>query len=130
MLSRSRPRFRPDEAERLVRECYGVDTGVVSELPSERDQNFHLRESSGRELVLKIASSAEPRSILEFQNQALERVVERDPGLPVPRLLRASGGEDLRTVSNGNGTSFHIRLFERLPGKPLAEVRPQPEQLS
>ncbi len=129
MLSRSRPRFRPDEAERLARECYGVDTGVVSELPSERDQNFHLRESSGRELVLKIASSAEPRSILEFQNQALERVVERDPGLPVPRLLRASGGEDLRTVSSGNGTSFHIRLFERLPGKPLAEVRPQPEPL-
>jgi 4-aminobutyrate aminotransferase-like enzyme/Ser/Thr protein kinase RdoA (MazF antagonist) len=129
VLSRSRPRFRPDDAERFVRENYRLDAAVVAELPSERDQNFHLREPSRRELVLKIASSAEPTSILEFQNRALERVLERDPGLPVPRLLHAVGGEELRAVEGGNGTSFHIRLFERLPGKPLAEVSPQPERL-
>jgi len=90
VLSRSRPRFRPDEAARLVREAYGLEASVVSELPSERDQNFHLKEASGRELVLKIASSAEPRSILDFQNQALARIAERDPGLPIPRLRLTS----------------------------------------
>ncbi len=138
MLSHFRPRFRPEEVERLVRESYGLDADIVAELPSERDQNFHLRETSGRELVLKIASSAEARSILEFQNQALERIRERDPGLPVPRLLRTSGPARARSAgsedwiaeaSDGNGTSFHIRLLERLPGVPLAEVRPHPERL-
>ena len=129
MLSRSRPRFRLDDAERIVRERFGLEAAGVSELPSERDQNFHMRESPRRELVLKIASSAEPRSILEFQNQALARVGQRDPGLPVPRLLRARNGEEIETVEGGNGASFHVRLFERLPGKPIAEARPQSMRL-
>ncbi len=127
MLSRSRPRFHPDEAARLVREAYGLAVSVVSELPSERDQNFHLREASGRELVLKIASSAEPRSILDFQNQALARIAERDPGLPIPRLRLTSGGDPLSTLSDGNGASFLCRLFDHLPGRPLASMRPQSE---
>jgi 4-aminobutyrate aminotransferase-like enzyme/Ser/Thr protein kinase RdoA (MazF antagonist) len=129
VLSRSRPRFRLDDAERIVRERFGLEAAGVSELPSERDQNFHLRESPRRELVLKIASSAEPRSILEFQNQALARVGQRDPGLPVPRLLRARNGEEIETLEGGNGASFHVRLFERLPGKPIAEARPQSMRL-
>jgi 4-aminobutyrate aminotransferase-like enzyme/Ser/Thr protein kinase RdoA (MazF antagonist)/murein DD-endopeptidase MepM/ murein hydrolase activator NlpD len=110
-----------------VREAYGLEASVVSELPSERDQNFHLREASGRELVLKIASSAEPRSILDFQNQALARIAERDPGLPIPRLRLTLRGDQLSTVSDGNGASFLCRLFDHLSGKPLASVRPQSE---
>ena len=129
MLSRSRPRFRAHEAERVARDAYGLEASVLSELPSERDQNFHLREASGRELVLKIASSAEPRSILEFQNQALDWIAERDPGLPIPRLRLTTGGDELCPISDGNGASFLCRLFDHLPGKPLASVRPQSEAI-
>jgi 4-aminobutyrate aminotransferase-like enzyme/Ser/Thr protein kinase RdoA (MazF antagonist) len=128
-LSRSRPRFRPEDATRLVREAYGLESSVVSELPSERDQNFHLREASGRELVLKIASSAESRSILDFQNQALERVAERDPGLPIPRLRRSSKGERIAAITDAGGTSFLCRLFDHLSGKPLASARPQSDKI-
>ncbi len=110
-----------------MREAYGLEAAVVSELPSERDQNFHLREAPGRELVLKIASAAESRSILDFQNQALERIGERDPGLPIPRLRRTSGGDRIAAMSDENGSSFLCRLFDRLPGKPLAAARPQSE---
>ena len=129
MLSRSRPRFRPDEAARLVREAYGLEASVVSELPSERDQNFRLKESPGHELVLKIASSAESPSILDFQNQALERIAQRDPGLPIPRLRLTSGGDPLATLSDDDGASFLCRLFDHLPGKPLASMRPQSERI-
>jgi 4-aminobutyrate aminotransferase-like enzyme/Ser/Thr protein kinase RdoA (MazF antagonist) len=125
-LTRARPRFRSDEVERFARDTYGLEASVVSELPSERDQNFHLRERSGRELVLKIASAAESRSILDFQNQALERIAERDPGLPIPRLRLTSGGDRISPMSGGNGV-FLCRLFDHLPGKPLATVRPQSE---
>jgi 4-aminobutyrate aminotransferase-like enzyme/Ser/Thr protein kinase RdoA (MazF antagonist) len=129
MLSRSRPRFAPDEAEQLVRELYGLEARVVSELPSERDQNFHLREASGCELVLKIASSVESPSVLDLQNQALARIAERDPLLPVPRLRLTKDGERMASKSDGSGQSFHCRLFDHLPGKPLAMVRPQSERL-
>lgn len=129
MLSRSRPRFRQPEAERLVREAYGLEASVVSELPSERDQNFHLEDASGLELVLKIASSAESPSILDFQNQALERIAERDPGLPIPRLRLTTAGDRISAISDGNGASFLCRLFDHLPGRPLATVRPHSERL-
>ena len=112
-----------------MREAYGLDVTVISELPSERDQNFHLRESSGRELVLKIASSAESPSVLDFQNQALARVLERDPALPVPRLRGTETGEPTCVLSNGTGASFLCRLFDRLPGAPFALVRPHSERL-
>ncbi|HEY7700540.1 MAG TPA: phosphotransferase, partial [Vicinamibacteria bacterium] len=129
MLARSRPRFRADDAVRIARESYGIEAAVVAELPSERDQNFHLKEPSGRELVLKIASSSESRSILDFQNQALERISRRDPGLPIPRLRPTSAGAAMALSSDGNGTSFFCRLFDHLPGRPLATVRPHPEAL-
>ena len=129
MLSRSRPRFRPPDAERILRQAYGLEATAVSELPSERDQNFHVKEKSGREMVLKIASSAEPRSILDFQNQALERISERDPELPIPRLRRTTDGESISTAPDGEGVSFLCRLFDHLPGTPLAARRPQPEGL-
>jgi 4-aminobutyrate aminotransferase-like enzyme/Ser/Thr protein kinase RdoA (MazF antagonist)/murein DD-endopeptidase MepM/ murein hydrolase activator NlpD len=129
VLSRARPRFRATEAERIARESYGVEAKVVSELPSERDQNFHLREPSGRELVLKIASSSEPRSVLDFQNQALERISRRDPGLPIPRLRPTFAGAAMALSSDGNGGSFLCRLFDHLPGRPLAAVRPHPQPL-
>ena len=112
-----------------MRESYGLEAAVVAELPSERDQNFHLREPTGRELVLKIASSSESRSVLDFQNQALERISRRDPALPVPRLRPTSAGDAMAASSGGNGASFLCRLFDHLPGKPLATVRPHPEPL-
>jgi 4-aminobutyrate aminotransferase-like enzyme/Ser/Thr protein kinase RdoA (MazF antagonist) len=102
-----------------VRDAYGLSASVLSELPSERDQNFHLRDGSGRELVLKIASSAESPEVIDFQNQALAWIAARDAAIPIPRLCGATTEE----------SSFLCRLFERLPGKPLARVRPHSERL-
>jgi 4-aminobutyrate aminotransferase-like enzyme/Ser/Thr protein kinase RdoA (MazF antagonist) len=129
VLRTSRPRFAAHDSERLVRESYGIHAEVVSELPSERDQNFHLRASSGEELILKIASSAESPSVLAFQNRALERLSGRDPGLPIPRMRPTLRGEEMATLADRAGTSFLCRLFERLPGKPLAVARPHSDAL-
>ncbi len=129
MLSQARPRLRSEEAESLVRNTFGIDATFVSELPSERDQNFLLREASGRELILKIASAAEARSILDFQNQALERVARRNPSLPVPRLRNTPAGATIADVIDGNGGAHFCRLFDYLPGRPLASVRPHRDEL-
>jgi 4-aminobutyrate aminotransferase-like enzyme/Ser/Thr protein kinase RdoA (MazF antagonist) len=131
VLSHARPRFRSAEAERVVLEAFGLDAVFVSELPSERDQNVLLRESSGREIVLKIASASESRAVLELQNQALDRVARRDPDLPVPRLRPARSGEAIVDVdvSEGECGSHLCRLFDYLPGRPLASVRPRRDEL-
>lgn len=129
MLSHTRPRFRSEQAESLVKGVYGLDATFVSELPSERDQNFLLRDRSGPELVLKIASAAETRSILEFQNQALELVRRNDPEIPVPRLRPTPSGEVIADASDGNGGAHFCRLFDYLPGRPFASVRPRSDEL-
>jgi 4-aminobutyrate aminotransferase-like enzyme/Ser/Thr protein kinase RdoA (MazF antagonist)/murein DD-endopeptidase MepM/ murein hydrolase activator NlpD len=129
VLSRARPRFQAEEAVDLVRRFYGLEARYVSELPSERDQNFHLRDSSGHGLVLKIANASEERSVLEFQNQALAHILSRDPEMLVPRLRLAANGEDICGIRDGNGSGFFVRLFDHLPGKTLASVRPQTDSL-
>ena len=53
----------------LIRE-YGL-RGKLSPLVSERDQNFRLDATDGRQFVVKIAHSAEPAQITDFQIQAL-----------------------------------------------------------
>lgn len=66
-----RPKFSFKEVPPLIQSLYGL-SGVVRELPSERDQNFYFRETFGREYVLKISATAEKKEVLEFQNKAME----------------------------------------------------------
>jgi 4-aminobutyrate aminotransferase-like enzyme/Ser/Thr protein kinase RdoA (MazF antagonist) len=129
MLSGARPRFRAEEAEDFLRRLYGVEASFVSELPSERDQNFHLRDSSGCGLVLKIANASEALSVLEFQNQALAHIRSRDPEIRLPRLRRAATGEEICRLGDGNGSEFLVRLFDYLPGRTIASVRPHTDSL-
>src|SRR5690348_1233514 len=69
----SAPRLTREAVERLALELYGIDCSAEP-LPSERDQNFLLRDSSGAQFVLKIANSQEDPAILDLQNRALEHL--------------------------------------------------------
>src|SRR6516225_7378844 len=80
------PRFGCEDASRIAEELFGV-RGAASPLPSERDQNFLIRAEPGDRFVLKIANSGERREVLEFQNEILDRLAERCPGLRFPRAL-------------------------------------------
>jgi len=64
----------PDAPEKevldlLIRE-YGL-RGNLTQLVSERDQNFRVNATDGRQFVVKIANSAEPAQSTDFQIQAL-----------------------------------------------------------
>ena len=119
MLKATRPRLTPAEAKQILLDGYDVEADGVSELPSERDQNFLVDSSEGR-LVLKIANAAEPPEIIDFQNQALTHISEKSPELPVPRLRRTRAGERSLVLKGGN----LCRLLDYLDGKPLARARP------
>jgi 4-aminobutyrate aminotransferase-like enzyme/Ser/Thr protein kinase RdoA (MazF antagonist) len=127
-ISFKRPTFAPDDALALAHKRYGLD-GSVSELPSERDQNFLIVAAAGERFVLKIAQANEQRPILELQHRALERLAERAPGLAVPRVVRATDGSDLFAVMLPNGAEHFVRLFAWVPGRVLAETTPHPSAL-
>ena len=60
---------------------------LTAHLDSERDQNFRLRTTDGRDYVLKIANPAEERSVTNLQTEVLRHVASRDPSLPIPRIF-------------------------------------------
>jgi 4-aminobutyrate aminotransferase-like enzyme len=112
-LVRTAPRLTPADAVRLAAELYSLDA-TADELPSERDQNFHLRDAAGVQYVLKIANSQESREILDLQNQALVFLADRVPNLAWPRLV--SGIEERGHL---------VRLLTWVDGVCLAHVRPR-----
>lgn len=86
----------------------------VTELGSERDQNFLLVADDGRRRVLKVANRKEVRAFLEAENAVMRSVAST--GLcpvPVPTIDGpeiASSGEHL------------VRVITHLPGRTLATV--------
>lgn len=147
-----RPRFTAAEAIQITAELFGRVAVEAQSLPSERDQNFYIREASGENTVLKIAGTAEEPAVLDFQNEVLtylasqpqfnrdgqQKLAAKDDrlkGVPrfhasaFPQPLPTLAGETLATVTAADGRTFHIRLLSFLPGVPLAETNPQTPEL-
>lgn len=117
------PQFTAAEAEQLALHEFAL-TARASALPSERDQNFLLATPAGEKFVLKFAKSDEDRSVLEFQNAALEWVAARAPQLAVPRLRPLVNGATLAEARSGAGQLHYMRLIGWLDGELYAAVRP------
>ena len=90
-INRIRPKFTQEDSLRIVENLYHLE-GVIKELPSERDQNYHLKTSTGDNFVLKIAASSEKRKTLEFQNDVMNHCSEEsmDSYKDFIRIIRQS----------------------------------------
>lgn len=117
ILESPRPDVRTAEAEGAAEREFGVRSRATA-LGGERDANFHLRGPDGEHL-LKVANAAEPDALLDFQGAALEHVALRDPGLPVPRVLRTLAGERWACCEGGDGSRFRVRMMSYAAGEPL-----------
>jgi len=104
----------------LAREIYGVDARA-SALPSERDQNFLLRDQSGEKYVLKIANALEDRALLEAQQQAMARIAERAP--LCQRIAPALSGDFLTEIQSASGAGHLVWMVTWLSGATLGGVR-------
>src|ERR1700733_11588235 len=103
------PRYTNDDAVRLARELYGLSLAAES-LPSERDQNFLLRDSAGPRFVLKIANRDEALEVLDLQNKLLAQLGAIATGLEFPRLVTATSGLAITPVAGDDGAAYFVRL--------------------
>ncbi|MBO0723952.1 MAG: aminotransferase class III-fold pyridoxal phosphate-dependent enzyme [Blastocatellia bacterium] len=121
------PNFSLEEATALARDLYGLDAAAFA-LPSERDQNFLLRDRSGAQYVLKIANALEDRAFLEAQQQAIALIAERAPS--GQRIERTKSSDLLTEVLSASGMKHFVWMVTWLPGLPLGELkRHSPELL-
>jgi Ser/Thr protein kinase RdoA (MazF antagonist) len=115
------PNFTAAEALVYAHQLYGI-SGEVSPLPSERDQNFLIRTADGRKFVLKIANRNDAAQLLDFQNQAMQRVAKQAPRCRVQRVVSSSQGLDIVTVNNGRSGAEHLlRVLTWIDGQVLAD---------
>jgi 4-aminobutyrate aminotransferase-like enzyme/Ser/Thr protein kinase RdoA (MazF antagonist) len=117
------PKFTSADAERLARELYDLSL-AAGPLPSERDQNFVLRDESGPRFILKIANRDEALEVLDLQNKLLERLAATDTGLAFPRLVAARSGLEITPVAGEDGAAYFVRLLTWVDGVPMATVQP------
>ena len=101
----------------LLRARYGIQ-GVLTPLPGERDQNFRVDSPDGR-FVLKLHHPDEEPAAIRFQNDALQHIAARDPGLVVPGVCADLDGETIWAAEGRQG-----RLLTWVEGGPLYKQMP------
>ncbi len=122
-------RFEPfslQEAEDISSAVFGLE-GSLSNLTSERDQNFLITAEGNRRFVLKIAHPAEDPGVVAFQTAALRHIEEVAPALPVPRVVRTRDGSFAAPVDARDGDTRIARLLTYLPGRLMHEMPQTPQ---
>jgi Ser/Thr protein kinase RdoA (MazF antagonist) len=122
LVTSHKPVFSKSELRRLGEEHFRL-TGSMRMLPGEYDLNVLFSSGKGGSL-LKISHADESATILHFQHRALEWIAERDPDLPMQRIVPSVDGSDLVTVHAADGTEHLMRVLTWIPGKVMAEVSP------
>lgn len=122
------PRFSVAEAEKIASDIFGV-RGIFRQLPSERDQNFHVLTQDQNEYVFKIANNSEDKEALEFQNQAMNHVNRHkdlfsEDTRVCPEILATRQGEVIGMVNTPEDNQHYVRLLSYLPGLPFAKAKP------
>ncbi|MBY8996966.1 MAG: aminotransferase class III-fold pyridoxal phosphate-dependent enzyme [Candidatus Thorarchaeota archaeon] len=128
MRDAERPSFDVEQAHDIVKSLYGL-SGVLNELPSERDQNFHLIAENGKEYVLKIAAASEMRETLDMQNSAMDHLSNIRSGFNSPDVGTSVNGLGIETIESVSGKTHYIRVVSYLLGNVLARVNPHSPEL-
>ena len=114
------PTFTVEEARRIAEQHYGR-RGTITELPSERDQNFLLVGDDGERFVLKVANANEHRAVLEGENHVMRRV---EASRVCPWIVRTRDGHDIAMAGQ-----HHVRLVTALDGQTFGGTAWQTDDL-
>ncbi len=128
MRDAERPNFDVTQADEIVKSLYGLSSSL-KELPSERDQNYHVVADNGEEYVLKIAARSEKRETLELQNSGMLHLSSANTGFESPIVRKSINDSDIETTKSIDGSTYFVRLVTYLPGKVLAKVNPHSHDL-
>ena len=121
-------RASESDAAALARSLYGLEARAVR-LPSEYDDNFRLEAADGAASVLKVMHPRCEPGFVDMQCAALARIAEREPGLPVPRVVLDRAGRPWSKAPAGGGAERLVWMLSYLPGRPIAGLRPVTPEL-
>ncbi len=117
------PPFSEHEVVTFSKQIFNINTSA-EKLPGERDKNFLLKDNSNNCYILKIANAEEKRSVLDFQNCAMEHIHKKSKENLCPKVYPTKQGEKIGIVYDENKHPYFIRLLSFIPGTPFAKVNP------
>ncbi|KNY07572.1 aminotransferase [Microbacterium sp. GCS4] len=109
-----RPAVTTADAEVIARECYGIEASAT-ELGSNQDRNFVLREADGTRSVLRVDNPVTGDEARDAQHAAIEAY--RAAGVDVPPVLP---GLDGALTQRWGG--FAVRRSAFAEGEPLVDA--------
>ena len=116
-------RLSPAQADEILAEHWGIAGAKLERLDTERDDSFQVTTGE-REFVLKVAHPADDPLYVNLQTAAMSFAAELEPRLPLQRVLLTRTGE-VEPDADGRVA----RLLTWLPGIPVFDAVPNPEQL-
>jgi len=125
MLTTTPPSFSGEQAALIAQDKFGI-SAKTQPLVSERDQNFRLNAVDGHCFTLKISNHAEQAPVVDFQNLALQHVADKDPSLPVPRVIPSLDGQ-LHCAVEHDGLRHFVRVLSWVDGRILKHSSIKPE---
>jgi len=109
------------QAGAVLQQCFGM-RGRLEKLGGERDLNFRVILPAGASRLLKLSHPLENPQVVDFHNQAMRRIAQRDPELPVQRVYPALGGDHASWVEI-DGQRMLARLLSFVDGLPLHRMK-------
>ena len=114
------PRLSLDDAQQAASAWFS-DVVDLECLDSERDQNFLATNKKQQQYVLKIANSKESFDVLDFQNQALNHLLQSSPSLLLPRVCQDLSGKEISSIVVNNNKHY-VRLLSFIKGVLLEDL--------
>lgn len=115
-------------AEHIALESYGLK-GTATVLNGELDFNFKLTISEKEAYVLKISRPDQIVEYLDFQQQILQYVAEKDAGLIVPKVVLDQQGKTISEYIDSHGQKRYVHLLTWIEGRLWSSVNPKTDQL-
>ena len=112
-------------AAEAIRSCFGL-SGELTRLPGEADDNFRLQAGDDRRHVVKVAHLRADPAVVGVQVRVLRHIEETAPGLPVPRVLPATGGALWTRVPDGPLAGRVVHVLSYLDGTLLRSAVTDP----
>jgi hydroxylysine kinase len=114
------PSFTVEAVAAVVEKDFSLN-GDYTQLVSERDQNFQLKATDGRQFVVKVTGLAEDRIATDFQIAMLAHFEESGFNY-APRIVRTALGKQRSVITSDMGQEYSLRVVTWLAGSLLHDV--------
>ncbi len=122
------PSFTEEQVGGPLLTHYGLQ-GHYKPLMGERDQNFRLTTDTGVHYVVKISAAEEDLDVVKMQTAALRHIEEKDPSLPIPRIIRTKDDENHCFILGKSNTSYQMRVLSYVEGEAIGCDYPYPDDV-